>query len=115
MRIDRRPHTPTQCIKRLNDAFRKSLQGGKVMLTSGVKALPKGIVAQAYSRLRSYDDFTPDNDPFGEHEFGSFELAGRKFFWKIEPFDTQMRYASKDPSDPKKTIRVLTLMLANHN
>ena len=57
-------------------------------------------------------DFTEDNDPHGEHDFGSFELAGRKFFWKIDYYDANMEFGSEDPADPAKTTRVLTIMLA---
>jgi hypothetical protein len=52
------------------------------------------------------------NDPHGEHDFGSFVLAGRNFFWKIDAYDTEMRFGSPDPADSAKTTRVLTIMLA---
>ena len=51
-------------------------------------------------------------DPHGEHDFGSFELVNRKFFWKIDYYDERCEFGSEDPSDPKLTTRVLTLMLA---
>jgi hypothetical protein len=57
-------------------------------------------------------EFTDDNDPYGEHDFGSFGLCNRKFFWKIDYYDPQLEYGSEDPTDPQKTTRVLTLMLA---
>ena len=53
-----------------------------------------------------------DNDPHGEHDFGSFELCGRKLFWKIEYYDPDLQHGSEDPADPAKTMRVLTVMLA---
>jgi Protein of unknown function (DUF3768) len=49
----------------------------------------------------------------GEHDFGSFTLAGRKFFWKIDYYDKELRYGSENPADPAATTRVLTLMLAS--
>ena len=54
-----------------------------------------------------------DNDPNGEHDFGNFELAGQKFFWKIDYYDTTMEFGSEDPADSAKTTRVLTIMLTS--
>ena len=28
--------------------------------------------------------FMPDNDPYGERDFGAFDLAGQRLFWKSE-------------------------------
>ena len=53
------------------------------------------------------------NDPHGEHDFGSFEIAGQKFFWKLDYFDAEMKYGSEDPADPSKTTRVLTITFAS--
>jgi hypothetical protein len=51
--------------------------------------------------------------PYAEHDFGSFELADYKFFWKIDYYDLRCESGSVDPSDPKRTTRVLTVMLAS--
>ena len=102
----------TARIRDLNDAFRKSFDGGRVMLTAGVNALPSDVRAMAIRKVATFSEFTPDNDPHGEHDFGSFDLAGQKFFWKIDAYDKAMQYGSEDASDPAQTTRVLTLMLA---
>jgi len=60
----------------------------------------------------AFDDFNADNDPHGEHDFGSFELEGEKLFSKIDYYDLAGEFGSEDPTDPKKTLRVLTVMLA---
>ncbi len=102
----------THCIRELNDAFRASFTGGKVMMTAGVDALAAEVKTTALAKVQTFDAFTKDNDPYGEHDFGSFELAGEKFFFKIDYYAPDMEHGSEDPSDPSTTVRVLTIMLA---
>jgi hypothetical protein len=99
-------------IRALNDAFRTTMTGGTVLLTAGVDALPSDVKALVIRRVATFSEFTADNDPHGEHDFGNFTLAGRKLFWKIDAYDADTRYGSEDPADPAKTTRVLTIMLA---
>ena len=99
-------------IRALNDAFRRTMTGGQVMMTAGVDALPSDVKAMVIRRVATFSDFSPDSDPHGEHDFGSFEIAGRKVFFKIDYFDAAMEFGSEDPADASKTTRVLTIMLA---
>ena len=99
-------------IRELNDAFRTTMTGGRVMMTAGVQALGEKTVAGVLTAVREFTAFSADNDPHKEHDFGSFTLSGRKFFFKIDCYDTDMQYGSEDPADPSKTTRVLTIMLA---
>ena len=99
-------------IRELNDAFRRSFVGGSVMQTSGVQALPERIRVTLLERVRSFDAFDSANDPHQEHDFGSLDIDGQRFFWKLDCYDCDLRYGSPDPSDPTKTTRVLTIMLA---
>ncbi|SRR6266851_6341094 len=99
-------------IALLNDAFRTTFSGGKVMMTAGVDGLPDMVKCAALLEVAAFSAFNEDNDPYGEHDFGSFELCSRKFFWKIDCYDKELRCGSEDPGDPEKTTRVLTLMFA---
>jgi hypothetical protein len=74
-------------IRTLNDQFRSTFHGGKVMMTSGINALDDGVKARILDKVRTFDVFTPDNDPRGEHDFGNFELDGKKVFWKIDLYE----------------------------
>ena len=60
-------------IAALNDVFRQSFMGGKVFYTAGVQAL--NIPAVILDKVQKYADFNKDNDPYGEHDFGRFEVA----------------------------------------
>jgi len=101
-------------IRDLNDTFRKTLDPtlGRMMLTAGVNALPSDVRAMAIRKVATFDAFNVDNDPHGEHDFGSFDLAGDKFFFKLDYYGPSLEVGSDDPADPAKTTRVLTLMLA---
>ena len=99
-------------VRELNDAFRTTMTGGKVLMTAGVDALPSDVKAMVIRTVATFSDFTADNDPHGEHDFGSFELEGRKFFFKIDYYALDLVHGSEDPADASKTTRVLTIMLA---
>src|SRR6266700_4408421 len=110
----RRPHLMSaEKIRELNDRFRSTMTGGRVMLTAGVDALPSDVKAMVIRRVATFSDFNADNDPHAEHDFGSFSLTGRKFFFKIDYYDLAMEFGSEDPADSSKTTRVLTIMLAS--
>ena len=100
-------------IRQLNDAFRRSFTGGRVMLTSGVDTLPPDMKAKVLQAVRSFDAFDTNNDPHKEHDFCSFEVDGEKYFAKIDYYSPDLEGGSEDPSDPAKTARVLTIMRAS--
>jgi hypothetical protein len=82
------------------------------MLTSGIRAKTQDEIAEILEKVRSFDNFTTANDPYGEHDFGSFDYKGQKIFWKIDYYDLNYEYMSENPADPTITNRVLTIMLA---
>jgi hypothetical protein len=69
-------------------------------------------VPEVLDQVRVFDQFTPANDPYGEHDFGSFIHADNTIFWKFDYFDLDMTMHSLDPSDPSITARVLTVIKA---
>lgn len=82
-------------------------------MTAGIAALSDDVRVAVLERVRSFDEFTPDNDPHREHDFGAFEHAGHRIFWKIDYYDAAMEAGSEDPADTTQTTRVLTIMLAS--
>lgn len=100
-------------IARLNDELRRTFATGDVMLSTGIRALPSAQLRAVLARVRHHDDFTPDNDPSGERDFGAFDLDGiGRVFWKIDYYDPTLTFGSEEPADPTRTRRVLTIMLA---
>ena len=103
----------TARIRELNDAFRKSFVGGKVMLTQAVDGLNETEKATLLAKIRAFADFNGDNDPHREHDFVSVVHGGISYFGKIDYYDKEMTMGSEDPADPSMTVRVLTIMRAD--
>ncbi len=101
-------------IAALNDGFRRSFIGGRVLLTAGITSLSEADQVEIMQAVQSFGSFTADNDPYGEHDFGRIDhpMAGR-IFWKIDYYDPSMQQGSENPADPAKTVRLLTIMLAS--
>ncbi|HEV2817634.1 MAG TPA: DUF3768 domain-containing protein [Allosphingosinicella sp.] len=101
-------------IRDLNDSFRRAGPShGGWALTSGAQALGFSAVSQIVALIQTCAEFDVDNDPHGEHDFGSIEIEGDRIFWKIDYYDLELAFGSADPSDPAVTRRILTIMLAS--
>ena len=83
-------------IAELNDRFRlrfnmpflekaRPMPGG-ILATRGVMALPSTVQVSIWETVRRFDDFTEDNDPHGEHDFGGFDAEGaqERILWEID-------------------------------
>jgi len=97
-------------IRELNDAFRRTLSGGRVMLTRGIVGRPD--TAAILEAIQQFDKFTADCDPYFEHDMGSLEAGKDTVIWKIDYLSTDLSAGSENPADPEITTRVLTVMLA---
>jgi hypothetical protein len=104
--------TKTEAIRMLNDELRQNLSAGTALITVGVAALGADAVARIVKTIAVYDEFCHANDPYEEHDFGSFEADGHTLFFKIDYFDSTLTVHSPDSSDPAVTKRVITIMLA---
>jgi len=104
--------TRTDRIRALNDELRRNLPNGHAVMTTGIAALGAEAVARIVNTVAVYDDFCHANDPYEEHDFGSFEADGQVIFFKIDYFDKNLACHSPDPTDPSVTERVITIMLA---
>ncbi len=100
----------TKKIAELNDSFRKTFVGGQVLMTRGIEALDEKTKAEVIAAVMKFDAFDEDNDPYGEHDYGTVQIAGRTYVWKIDTYDLRLKFMSPDPSDPAVTRRCLTIL-----
>lgn len=98
-------------IALLNDRFRKGdMTLGQYMMTAGVQAQAPDRLLQLIQLVQCFDEFTADNDPYGEHDFGKVLHDDGKYFWKIDYYDPTLTRHSADPTSPNATRRVMTII-----
>src|ERR1700690_2145764 len=90
----------------LNEKFPNNFIGGSVDMTAAVNELPIDSKARLILAVQSFNAFTKDNDPHHEHDFGSVEVDGETYFFKLDYYSLDLRFGSEDPTDPSKTTRV---------
>lgn len=119
--------TRAERIARLNDMARRAMGIACVVVASdGILALPDADQSRLRELVETFDAFTPDNDPYGERDFGAIyqgvdgvwsvsrpDVVAVTVFWKIDAYDRELRFGSEDPAHPAVTRRVLTIMLAS--
>ena len=100
-------------IATLNDNFRCSFINGEVLLSAGIATMSSEDKANIISLVQNFNDFNDDNDPYKEHDFGSFDYKDEKILWKIDYYDRfNTHFASENLADISKTLRILTILLA---
>lgn len=97
-------------IARLNDEFRFTGKGGEMFMTTDIAALPLADKLLILTEVRYFAEFTPDNDPHGEHDCAVLTVCGRKVVWKIDYLPAE-GIIQADPTSPETTHRALTIML----
>lgn len=84
-----------------------------MVITCGVASLPEPDIAAVLLAVKTFTDFTPDNDPHEEHDFALIEAAGERVMFKIDYYDRALSMHSPDAADPAVTVRVLTIMFSS--
>jgi len=112
-----RPENSAASIRALNDQTRlagpQSTAAVRWVVTPGVTGLGPNALAEAIRQVQGFSAFDSANDPHGEHDFGAFDVAGERLFWKIDYYDRSLSGGSLEPANAAVTCRVLTLMLAS--
>lgn len=111
-----KPYSSKERIRLLNDALRMGVFRGehdRVVMTAGISAQGDEFIQRAVRAVAEFTDFTPDCDPYEEHDFGEVTVDDQKIFFKYDYYGLAMDGLSPDPADPAVTARVLTIMLAH--
>ena len=90
--------TQTERIRDSQRRTTKEFRPGPCGHDDGIAALGSEAVANIVKTIEVYDDFCHANDPYEEHDFGSFEADGHTIFFKIDYFDPTLTVHSPDPS-----------------
>jgi hypothetical protein len=106
------PEQKTARIRALNDALLRSGRGGRIMITTGLEGLGCEKIARVLAAVAVFDNFSEDNDSYGEHDCAILRVDGLQVLFKIDYYDRTLTAHSDDPSDPAVTERVMTVMLA---
>ena len=116
-------------IAKLNDELRAQILNAhvitgfknKIMFSRDVGLMSKEDQTEILEIVRDYKTFSEDNNPHGERDFGAFNFCSNdseyetpeRYFWQINYYDNDLKYHSKDATDPSQTTRVLTIMKAS--
>ncbi len=99
----------TARVRELNDQLRCQAIGGRVLITRGIEALGADGVRAVLAAVARFDEFSEDNDPWGEHDCAVLTVAERRIIFKVDLYeDLEVKGADGQPI----TTRVLTIMLA---
>ena len=100
-------------VRELNDHARKHIGYCKVVMTRGIANKEPKTLEKILKTVANYNLFSEENDPYCEHDFGSFIINGETMYFKFDYYNQDMTQGSEDPTDEKKTTRLLTIMLAS--
>lgn len=105
-----------------NDIFRRgvclgvpcpagtALPAGKLVITAAVLARGDAFLAACLSAIGTFEEFPPENDPDGHHDFGVVTVSGQPVWFRIDLYDRTYEYGSEAPADLAATARALTVL-----
>lgn len=110
------PATSVTAIADNNDDFRMNPNTklkGRWVYTRGINHLGAGFLLDAFRAVVQDTNFTPDTDPYGEHDRGFVTVNDVSVWWKIDCFEagTNFNFGAENPANPETTYRVLTIYL----
>jgi|SRR6478609_4597353 len=102
-------HEHAQKIAVLNDRFRQSFKGGRLIIGDKVRALSQSDQESLFRAIQIFNDFDGENDPYKEHDFGCVWLHNQRYYFQILCYDLQLVARSANPHKITHSRRVLIL------
>jgi len=79
-----------------NDDLRKQIPfislPNLLVITRGIAGMGELALAEILQKVKDFNNFNYDNDPWHHHDFGSFLHDGEKVYWKIDNYNGQDGY-----------------------
>ena len=86
----------TSKIAELNDLARTAMGiACRLVQTAGINALPLADQSAIREKVETFDAFTPDNDPYGERDFGAIDHAGHRILGSRHRTGRIARFAAR--------------------
>lgn len=96
-------------MAKANDTFRA--YGGNVFTTAGVDARGPDFQLAALDAVKTFDGFSNEDDPYGNHDFGIVTVAGQRLYWKIDLYADPLLDLTGEDELGVDAGRTLTIML----
>ena len=92
----------------LNDKARQNLNN--YSLSQAVQGLNEESLQQLLEQVKTFNEFSEDNDPWDEHDYGRIEFEGNTYLWKIDYYNKNMTGHSPNSADDSVTRRIICVM-----
>nr|WP_295469261.1 DUF3768 domain-containing protein [Mesorhizobium sp.] len=83
-------------IRILNDHLRCLHRGGMVVISRGIAAMRREVWAEVILAVARFEAFTPDNDPYGEHDCAVVDTGCKRH---VAPLVRRMRLMWQESAD----------------
>jgi Protein of unknown function (DUF3768) len=99
------------CVRILNDKFRRTLLGGWILLTDKITGLPSETVDAVKNAVKTFE-YPEADEPRDQHDFGEVEVNGARYCFTIECRGLDL-YPASNPADACQTMRFLSIMYSD--
>ena len=71
-------------LRTCTDPILRLIISGQLVITRGIDERGDAFFKSAVAAIRTFNDFTPENDPHGEHNMAFLDVEGERIFLKVD-------------------------------